>query len=290
MRSQEDVEHRLRKLTDRYRAKLVASFQRKAHRNCLYNQLHTPTPRSKADSSKAWESSLAPRHQVTLIVIQPDRPIGICMHGSERADTWNGDTCDDDETAEACPKFRAIQTREGAEAEFSERLKDDEHVLAEYPDIAALQWALDARVWSLPPDPAEEDAVAQSAAFMRSMEESLNGAVAEAKLIAKESADRDIADIAAAHASEVAKLTALHESETSRYHGELARVRDELRKLSADSDRHAEALLLDNNALKREISGIRGSFFGRLACFFAGVRRHAALALPEKSHDPPENP
>lgn len=147
MKSPEDIEHRLKKLVDRYKHKYISNAQRKLPSNCLYNRLHVPTGTAKSDSSKLWESSLSPRRQVTLVVLQPERPVGLCTYGSENPETWNGDLCDDESISGPCTKFEPISSKDELTSAFNSLLKDDETVLETYPDIAALQWVLDSRVW-----------------------------------------------------------------------------------------------------------------------------------------------
>jgi hypothetical protein len=155
MRAAEEVERRLKKLTSRYKERYLAQSQGRFHKSCIHNRTHMPTSTVKSESSKMWESSMSPRRQVTLIVMQPEAPIGICMYGSEKSETWNGNTCDDDSVSEECPYFAPSQSKEDASAEFDSMLKDDALVLAEYPDVAALQWVLQARSWEIPDETAQ---------------------------------------------------------------------------------------------------------------------------------------
>lgn len=147
MRSREDTEHRLKKLTDRYKNKFVSERLKRKHTNCSHNYLHVPD--QKGVSTKSWESSLAPRKQVTLVVIQPESPIGICLFGSNKPNLWNGDVCDDDSVSESCPNYDPLNSKEALEQEFDDNLKNDEWTLSTYPDIAALQWVLNTRVWEI---------------------------------------------------------------------------------------------------------------------------------------------
>jgi len=164
MRAPDEIERRLKKLTSRYKDKYLSKSQGRFHKSCAHNRTHVPTPTVKSESSKMWESSLSPRRQVTLIVMQPEMPVGICMYGSEKPETWNGNTCDDDSVSEECPYFTPSQSKEDASAEFDMMLKDDALVLSEYPDVAALQWVLQARSWDLPEYERTDEQTAKNAA------------------------------------------------------------------------------------------------------------------------------
>lgn len=93
---------------------------------------------------------IAPRDQVTLVVIQEDRPIGLCMYGASDASKWPGNICDDVATAKSCPMFNPRVTVEEAKAEFIDQLEDDEFVFNNYRDVATLQWVLGERVHDIP--------------------------------------------------------------------------------------------------------------------------------------------
>jgi hypothetical protein len=96
------------------------------------------------------EVELSPRITTTLVVIQPDSPIRLCMYGSEKPDLWNGDVCDDDATAHACPYFSPKISEDRSVEKFNELMSDDAFVLENYKDIASLQWVLNDRVHLTP--------------------------------------------------------------------------------------------------------------------------------------------
>lgn len=149
MKNRDEIEARIRKLVDRYKTKYVNASQARVHRNCSFNRLHTPT--GNYESNKSWETGISPRRQVTLIVLEPERPVGICMYGSEKPETWSGDTCDDDDVSKKCPMFSPNRSSSSVEEEFDDHMQDDEYVLKHYPDVAALQWAVNARHWKIRP-------------------------------------------------------------------------------------------------------------------------------------------
>lgn len=112
--------------------------------NCSYNYKHTPTPRPA--SRQAIEPEIQPRRSTTLVVIQPEVPVRICMYGSEDIVNWPGDVCDKDETAQSCPKFKPIVSSEEVRQKAHALLADDEWVFENMKDVAALQWVVNDRI------------------------------------------------------------------------------------------------------------------------------------------------
>lgn len=147
MKTEIEIRKRLEKLRVRYCRKYCADVSGKKPRNCVYNIEHAPVERV---DHVPTEVELAPRVTTTLVVIQPDFPIRLCMYGSEKPDTWNGDVCDDDATAHACPYFEPKIPEDRAVEEFDKLMSDDEFVLENYRDIASLQWVLNERVHLTP--------------------------------------------------------------------------------------------------------------------------------------------
>lgn len=145
MKTEPEIEKRLQKLRSRYKRKWVHEKAGRKHRNCVHNYEHSPAGQFKY--SKSHDVDLAPRKQVTLMVIQPEAPVTICTYDSKSKD-WNGDICDTDEKAAECPWFKPALSEAAAEAEFEELLADDEFVFENYRDVATLQWVLDVRVAS----------------------------------------------------------------------------------------------------------------------------------------------
>lgn len=144
MKTREEIVKRLHTLRLRYVKKAVKASQERGHRNCSHNYEHIPVPRP---GSGSCDMDLAPRRSVTLLVIQPDQPIRLCMHGSEDPATWSGDLCDSDDVSRSCPKFKAKTTTAEAAAEANRRMSDDDWVLENMKDVAALQWAVDDRIY-----------------------------------------------------------------------------------------------------------------------------------------------
>lgn len=149
MKTREEVERRLRKLQIRYARKHVQRSQERLPHNCVHNEEHLP-PRLEAGPKVPVEEEVAPRQQVTLVVLNEPRPIRLCMHGADRGEKWRGDVCDDAETARQCPYFKPAKDVRAARDEFMDSLADDEHVFNHYRDVATLQWVLGERVHSYP--------------------------------------------------------------------------------------------------------------------------------------------
>lgn len=142
MKHQEEIRHRLEKLYERHQKNYVSKYIRKSPQNCKHNLLHTS---SDLIYKSEVELSISPRSTNSLVVIQDNVPIRICTYNSNDPGLWNGDICDDDETAEQCSYFEPLANIENLKARFQMVLLDDKETQREYPDIASLQWVLDIR-------------------------------------------------------------------------------------------------------------------------------------------------
>jgi hypothetical protein len=150
VKSRDQVESRLRKLRTRYAHKHVEASQKRCYSNCVHNQVHTP---KKLDYGHSLETEFerAPRLQHTLLVLQDDQSVHICMYGAETPKTWPGDTCDAmDDKAKSCPMFKPRVSLDQARKEFEDKLADDEYVFNNFRDVATLQWVLGQRVHEIP--------------------------------------------------------------------------------------------------------------------------------------------
>lgn len=145
MKTREEILSRLRKLRTRYATRYMESTRTRLPCNCRHNHVHHSTNYSRS-LTEAKPTDIAPRSQVTLLVLQEDRPIGLCMYGSEDSSKWSGNICDSKSTAESCPYFTPKTTVPAAREEFLTKLADDEFVFDNYRDIAALQWVLGERI------------------------------------------------------------------------------------------------------------------------------------------------
>lgn len=149
MKTEEEVQKRLLKLRNRRLRQFCSSARAKKPENCVHNICHAPMPYSPSNAVET-ELEIAPRQVSTSIHTNKPQTIRLCVYGSENPGTWNGDICDSDDVALACNKFSHKVSEEEATAAFNATMADDEYVLKNHSDIAALQWVLETRVHSSP--------------------------------------------------------------------------------------------------------------------------------------------
>lgn len=147
MKTENAIRARLKKLRRRYLNKYVTASQERRHENCAYNVEMMPLDRHPHVMT---EFELAPRVSSSVVIIHPDLPVRLCIHGANDPTSWNGDLCDDDDVAKKCNRFKPRVSADEAKNEFNELLKDDDYVLKNHGDIAALQWVLNDRVHAMP--------------------------------------------------------------------------------------------------------------------------------------------
>lgn len=151
MKTKADIEKRLRKLRERYARKYIEASQQRRYENCAYNHKHVPSPIPSSPARAApLVYHMAPSRQVTLVVLREDKPIHLCMYGSDDPSKWRGDICDSDDVAQSCKLFRPLVSVDQAKQEFLNLMADDEYVFNNYRDIATLQWVLGERVHVIP--------------------------------------------------------------------------------------------------------------------------------------------
>lgn len=144
MKSREEIEKRLKNLASKLKKRHISNSQSKHHESCVFNYVHTPTPGPVPIESP--ETEMVPRKHVTLVVIQPDKPVRICTYGSEDPASWEGVICDSDKTSFSCPVFKSRLSIEEAEQEFNGLMADDAYVFENHKDLATLQWVLGVRL------------------------------------------------------------------------------------------------------------------------------------------------
>jgi len=150
VKSESVVRKRAERLRDRYLRRHVLRSQESRHKNCVHNREILPRKLPYSQSDLSTELDLAPRHVTTLLVIQEDKPVRICMYGADSPSKWSGDVCDDDGRARGCPYFTPLKTVVEATDDFMASLADDKFVYDNFRDIAALQWVLGDRRPRLP--------------------------------------------------------------------------------------------------------------------------------------------
>ncbi len=147
MKTQDEVEKRLRKLLTRYRDRYVHEKTDRVYHNCVHNYEHKSKPLPYSVSDRP-DTGMTPARKV-LPVLSPEPTIHICMYGSKSGE-WNGDVCDAlDVRAPDCPWFKRRTGEQEAGEQFDGLMSNVRYVFDNYRDVAALQWVLDIR------DPAE---------------------------------------------------------------------------------------------------------------------------------------
>ena len=147
MKTVDEVRKRLEKLRFRCLRQHVRLISSKKPQNCVHNFEHVPHPQRNEIPT---EVEMVPRVVSTLVVIQPEKPIRLCMYGSDKPESWNGDICDVDDTAQICPYFKSRVSEERAVEEFDLLMVDDDYVFEHHKDIATLQWVLGERIHRTP--------------------------------------------------------------------------------------------------------------------------------------------
>lgn len=139
MKTQIEIERRLIKLTNRHKKRHLGANLSKLPENCKYNYLHEP-------NTLEYNSSL---DDSDVVKISEDKPVRICMYGSENPAKWNGDICDTKEVSSGCGYFCPKKSADQLSAEFNEMITDDGYTIENYSDVAALQWVVNDRTVNL---------------------------------------------------------------------------------------------------------------------------------------------
>lgn len=159
MKSEDKILDRLKKLRIKYARKYVSETQDRSHQNCLHNCINGPMTFTKSDYKEfvktpvdSHDLSRSPTKMETLVVIQPQAPVRLCMLGPDGSstNTWSGVICDSDEVSRSCPMFTPGTSPEQAREDFLNLLENDEYVFDNYKDLAALQWVIDDRIHKTP--------------------------------------------------------------------------------------------------------------------------------------------
>lgn len=148
MKSEQEVIKRMRKIRFGYAKKHALVAHVRAHRNCQYNKLHVPDVKLIRKYNQNTEEIIAPKKSVSLVIVNDERSIHLCMYGSDDCTEWSGDICDDDAIARSCKLFKPKVPANDLKNEFIGRLEDDQYVFEHYVDLATLQWVLDDRAYN----------------------------------------------------------------------------------------------------------------------------------------------
>jgi hypothetical protein len=103
---------------------------------CIHNH------RQPLDTRSVVEGE--PNQDYNTVSRDGSRTIGLCMLGSEDAESWAGNICEDPIDAQRCPYFEAAKDKAAIMAEYEADLSNIEWVNANMPELAALLWVLDA--------------------------------------------------------------------------------------------------------------------------------------------------
>ncbi len=144
MKSSNQISRRIQKLRFSYMKKYVKEGLHKHPHNCQYN--HVLRSDSRSLKSRFSNSNIAPRKQVTLLVLKEENSVRVCTYGLDSKE-WNGTICDSDSQSQGCPYFKPVRSESDLESDFYEKSKDDSYVKENYPDVAALQWVLERRFY-----------------------------------------------------------------------------------------------------------------------------------------------
>ncbi len=141
MKTHDEVKARLDKVLNRLCRKHVFNHTKRSPHNCVYNVRHVYTPRPSETDVK-----IAPRKQVTMMVIGDGSPVvsRLCLYKSD-GKTCDLIVCDDDLTSGACRHFKPVLSTDECVELFIHNMKDDNYVMQNHKDVAALQWVLDIR-------------------------------------------------------------------------------------------------------------------------------------------------
>lgn len=126
MRTESQIRRKLRDAQVQHFKKLLDDNYKKRPHNCYYNQEHA----SLNSSSPA---------------------VRLCMYSADETAEWQGVICDEEfggrKLCKECTLFRPHKTKLELRNEFNELMNSEDLgvIAAQYPDLAALMWALDER-------------------------------------------------------------------------------------------------------------------------------------------------
>lgn len=155
MKTQDEILKRLRKLRVRYLRLYAKESQSRCPSNCKWNHtVSVPVAKSSISGSTSvvsgpgFERPVASSHSTSIVVLSESDPfVHVCIYGSENPSLWNGELCYTTEKASSCSWFKPVIQLADIENEFCSLLSDDNYVVNNYPDIAALQWVISDRIY-----------------------------------------------------------------------------------------------------------------------------------------------
>lgn len=138
IRSQEEIEDRIRFLLTEELDRRVAEAMKRLPERCKHNH------RQPLDSRKKVEGDQNPGfNRITSQSLPVQQTIGLCMYGAENVESWPGNICEDPVDAHRCGDwFEAEQSKEALLIEFHDQVRDPEWIKTELSEVSGLVWAL----------------------------------------------------------------------------------------------------------------------------------------------------
>jgi len=134
MRSEAEIQDRIRFLLTRELDRRVSEAGARLPRNCVHNH------RQSLDTRK--EVAGEPNENYNRNS-SPDSPIiGLCLLNSTDPTEWNGDICEEPIDAQRCPHFNLKITQESISEEFYQQIRDLDWVAENMAEVYGLLWAL----------------------------------------------------------------------------------------------------------------------------------------------------
>lgn len=134
MRSEDEVQNRIRYLLMQEVDKQITEACAQLPRNCKYNH------QQALDTRKEIEGE--PNEGYNRLD-DPNAPtIGLCLLGSENPEQWGGTICEDPIDAQRCTSFVLVHTSESISERFHAQIKDLDWVKEHLPEVYGLLWAL----------------------------------------------------------------------------------------------------------------------------------------------------
>lgn len=139
MRSVDEIRERIRGVLTRELDQRVAQAQKRLPHRCVHNHRHTLDTRKAAEGEdNEFYNRITTRRALPVV-----NTIGLCMLDSDDPESWSGTICEDPIDAQKCPVFEAKQSKEEILLQFQKELAKDGWVEAEFPEVAALLWAIE---------------------------------------------------------------------------------------------------------------------------------------------------
>lgn len=139
MKSEDDIEARVRFLLVQELDRRVAEASRRLPHLCVHNHKQPLDTRRHVEGEPNETFNRVSDHR-GLPVIQT---MGLCMLGADNPEQWNGTICEDPIDAQKCPVFSPLQTKETLDLGFRRDVNDMVWVGAHMPELYGLLWALD---------------------------------------------------------------------------------------------------------------------------------------------------